>query len=148
MQLILFLIIFFVIRAVIRSKRAPQKQRPGSPTVKNAAPQRVPPVRSGEGMSTNTYYNTQGTATVKAVDPSHHHHKENVVVQAEGYAGEGDPARYHEREICVTDQYNPAMQDNLFDPQLDDETLRSAIIWSEILGKPKALQHHNGGMIS
>ena len=69
---------------------------------------------------------------------NHHHHIERVETQAEGYAGEGDPARYNLRDVsCETVHDAPKRTA----PKLsfDKKSVVNAVIFSEILGKPRAL---------
>lgn len=69
---------------------------------------------------------------------NHHHHIERVETQAEGYAGEGDPARYNLRDVsCDTvDDVQSAPAPKL---SFDKKSVVNAVIFSEILGKPRAL---------
>ena len=69
---------------------------------------------------------------------NHHHHLERVETQAEGFAGEGDPARYNLRDVsCETVHDEPKKTA----PKLsfDKKSVVNAVIFSEILGKPRAL---------
>lgn len=69
---------------------------------------------------------------------NHHHHLERVETQAEGYAGEGDPARYNFRDVsCDTVQDEPKR--NAPKLSFDKKSVVNAVIFSEVLGKPRAL---------
>ena len=148
-KVFVFLIIFFVVRSVIRTVRGPKKpSRPAVPSPAPAPPKAQPDMQSQEGRSQNPDY-VRADSGVYSQDPRHHHHKEQVVVQAGGYAGEGDPDRYQEREVCCEDDHtqpSSAQPVQLALPAAD--TLVSAVIWSEILGKPKAYRTPNGGVRS
>lgn len=142
MRIFVFLIIFLVVRSIIRTARkAKQPARPSVPPVRTPQGETQ---QSGEGTSLNPDYARKATA-VHSGDPAHHHHREKVVVQAEGYAGEGDPERYGEREICC-DTDHTAPQPASFSLSLPDkDTLINAVVWSEILSRPKAYRSMNGG---
>ena len=142
-KVFVFLIIFFVVRSVIRTVRGPKKpSRPAVPSAAPVPPEVQPEMQSQEGRSQNPDY-VRADSGVYSQDPRHHHHKEQVVVQAGGYAGEGDPDRYQEREICCEDDHTQSSSVQLALP--DKDALISAVIWSEILGKPKAYRAPNGG---
>ena len=144
MRIFVFLIIFLIIRSVIRSVRG--SKRPARPSVPSpAAGQSQSETADQEGRSLNPDY-ARADRGVHSQDPGHHHHAEKVVVQAGGYAGEGDPERYEEREICCETDHAPQPAASLSLP--DRDTLVSAVIWSEILGKPKAYRSPNGGVRS
>ena len=69
---------------------------------------------------------------------NHHHHLERVETQAEGYAGEGDPARYNFRDVsCET--VHDAPKKTAPKLSFDKKSVVNAVIFSEILGKPRAL---------
>ena len=69
---------------------------------------------------------------------NHHHHLERVETQAEGYAGEGDPARYNFRDVSCEAVHDEPKRTA---PKLsfDKKSVVNAVIFSEILGKPRAL---------
>ena len=70
-----------------------------------------------------------------------HRHVEKAHTQTAGFAGEGDAARYHTREVsCETAGHVQAQSGGIKLPELKAESLASAVILSEILGKPKALR--------
>ena len=74
-------------------------------------------------------------------DRGQHRHVEQVHTQAAGFAGEGDAKRYNIREVsCETVGHTESAQSGIKLPELKVETLASAVILSEILGKPKALR--------
>ena len=69
-----------------------------------------------------------------------HRHIEYVPHQGEGFAGEGDAATYELREVsCATIGHDPEPEPKPI-PRLDRDSLLSALIYGEVLGKPKALR--------
>ena len=69
---------------------------------------------------------------------NHHHHLERVETQAEGYAGEGDPARYNFRDVSCEAVHDEPKR-NAPKLSFDKKSVVNAVIFSEILGKPRAL---------
>ena len=75
------------------------------------------------------------------LDRMQHRHVEQAHTQTAGFAGEGDAARYHTREVsCETVGHVQAQSGGIKLPDLKGDNLASAVILSEILGKPKALR--------
>lgn len=81
-----------------------------------------------------------GHTPAQHASASAHKHIESVPTQAQGYAGEGDRARYHSREVsCESAGHEPPVQKQ---PKLacNPASFMQAVIWSQVLDKPRALR--------
>lgn len=135
---VMILMIVLIVRTIKKHKKSIKvSQEKYRPQAQNTAPP------MDEGMSA---YPPQAAPKQQPVqqkidlDAPTHRHVEHVSVQAGAFAGEGDADRYNIREVsCETIGHKTqAPQYDL--PTFDRENMVSAIIMSEVLGKPKALR--------
>jgi hypothetical protein len=117
LDVIVVLLIFgFVLRSVLKQKTNAQKaQRPHSVQQPRVAQRprivkqanAVPPARTAQQAQVSPQ--TQPTMQPRVAQQMQPRHNEYVPTQAEGFAGEGDKARYHTREVsCQSAGHAPA----------------------------------------